>query len=170
MAMKLHLGALEPGRNPVDERLSPERIGLDHDAVAGDVRVTGAVTWREDHAQVRLAVETPGRFVCDRCAEPFSRTIEADVHVVVLMEDPVPGDEDEDGVIYAGPVATVVDLSREISEAVLLAIPMRRLCRPDCRGLCPICYMNLNEATCEHAAADGGSDRDEGDPETDSQR
>jgi uncharacterized protein len=35
-------------------------------------------------------------------------------------------------------------------EYILLEIPISPLCRPDCKGLCPICGNNLNEDTCHH--------------------
>jgi uncharacterized protein len=35
-----------------------------------------------------------------------------------------------------------------IREQLHLVIPMKRLCRDDCRGLCPRCGTNRNEKTC----------------------
>jgi uncharacterized protein len=46
----------------------------------------------------------------------------------------------EDGYIDLGP------LLRDLS---LLEIPVQSFCRPDCRGLCPECGQNLNEALCQ---------------------
>ena len=41
-----------------------------------------------------------------------------------------------------------VDLSPEVRDELLLALPMRLLCREDCKGLCPRCRKNWNEGTC----------------------
>jgi uncharacterized protein len=41
-----------------------------------------------------------------------------------------------------------VDLTPQIREDILLALPQRALCRPECRGLCPACGENLNERKC----------------------
>ena len=30
--------------------------------------------------------------------------------------------------------------------------PFVVLCKPDCKGLCPVCGANLNEGDCEHVA------------------
>jgi uncharacterized protein len=46
----------------------------------------------------------------------------------------------DDGMIDLGP------LVRELS---LLGIPIKVLCRPDCRGLCQECGQNLNEGDCD---------------------
>ena len=33
-------------------------------------------------------------------------------------------------------------------EQFYLALPMKPLCREDCRGLCPVCGINRNRETC----------------------
>lgn len=42
----------------------------------------------------------------------------------------------------------ILDVSEEVRQAVLLEIPSRSLCRPDCRGLCALCGKNLNLGPC----------------------
>lgn len=51
-----------------------------------------------------------------------------------------------------------VDFAPLVREDMLLSMPMRQLCRPDCKGLCPICGQNWNEAPCgcEPDAGAGG--------------
>ena len=41
-----------------------------------------------------------------------------------------------------------IDISEEVRQAVLLELPSRSLCRPDCRGLCAACGKNLNLGPC----------------------
>ena len=40
------------------------------------------------------------------------------------------------------------DLTANLREDILLALPQKPLCQPGCRGLCPNCGEDLNEATC----------------------
>ena len=47
--------------------------------------------------------------------------------------------------------------NQRLWEEFSLALPVKPLCRPDCRGLCPECGKNLNEGAC-------GCSRDSGDP------
>ena len=37
-----------------------------------------------------------------------------------------------------------LDLGEMVREQFFLAVPLRRLCREDCRGLCPTCGANRN--------------------------
>ena len=46
-----------------------------------------------------------------------------------------------------------IDLGQLIHEQFQLALPMKPLCRSDCRGLCAVCGGNLNTAVCACAVA-----------------
>ena len=48
------------------------------------------------------------------------------------------------------PESGIIDLNPVLREYILLEIPISPLCRPDCKGLCPICGNNFNESTCNH--------------------
>lgn len=51
--------------------------------------------------------------------------------------------------IYHEKVAEeIVDITDEIREEILLALPSRFKCKEDCRGLCPGCGADLNEEKC----------------------
>jgi uncharacterized protein len=41
-----------------------------------------------------------------------------------------------------------IDLNELLREQCYLALPMKPLCRDDCKGLCPQCGMNWNTGTC----------------------
>lgn len=43
-----------------------------------------------------------------------------------------------------------IDLEPLVREYMLLEVPLNPLCKPDCKGLCPICGENLNEKICNH--------------------
>ena len=46
----------------------------------------------------------------------------------------------------------IVDLGEPINDAVVMDTPFVVLCKPDCRGLCPVCGANLNVEQCDCAA------------------
>ena len=61
----------------------------------------------------------------------------------VFARQPDPNDPDQ----YAFEGYTV-DLSEAVKDALVLQLPMRFLCKEDCRGLCPKCGVNLNTGSC----------------------
>lgn len=79
---------------------------------------------------------------CDRCLEKFGRKIEEDVHFILKKE--FEGDE-LDIIRFDDLTCNITDYIRDI---VLTSIPMKRLCRKDCRGLCERCGRNLNKGAC----------------------
>ena len=46
-----------------------------------------------------------------------------------------------------------IDLAPLVCEYFLLEVPIRTLCKPDCRGLCVVCGIDLNTSSCEHEQA-----------------
>jgi uncharacterized protein len=50
-----------------------------------------------------------------------------------------------------------VELGPIIEEHIVLSLPMKPLCRDDCKGLCPRCGSNLNESSCSCSEKDTAS-------------
>jgi uncharacterized protein len=61
-----------------------------------------------------------------------------------------------DAVTEAGllvPETGKINLAPILREEMLLATPIRPLCRPDCKGLCLVCGENLNDSPHSHDEA-----------------
>lgn len=80
---------------------------------------------------------------CGRCLAPVARafSIEIDLSVVTATTE-----SDEDVILAEG---QKIDLGTFVTETVLLNLPLRLLCREDCKGLCPKCGKDLNTGACE---------------------
>ena len=77
---------------------------------------------------------------CRRCLGPVSGAIQADVSELFVPEP-------EEGEAY--PIlGDHIDLEPLAREAIVLALPLVPLCRPDCKGLCPNCGADLNAGPC----------------------
>jgi uncharacterized protein len=50
-----------------------------------------------------------------------------------------------------------VDFAPLVREDMLLSVPIRVTCRPDCKGLCPACGENRNETDCGHSNRESDS-------------
>ncbi len=71
--------------------------------------------------------------VCSRCGGDFDFTVtEPDFTVSVETDDKT----------------EYVDLTDEVRQSIILALPTYPVCRPDCLGACPSCGKNLNEGPC----------------------
>ncbi|HOW28845.1 MAG TPA: DUF177 domain-containing protein [Elusimicrobiota bacterium] len=93
-----------------------------------------AVEWKADAFDDEVMVTgTAGTEVVTHCARCLA---DYRFHLQVRFEDHVPLTEPQ------------VDLIEEIRQALLLALPMKPLCRGECAGLCPHCGKNLNTEKC----------------------
>jgi len=85
---------------------------------------------------------------CRRCLEPVSVTVEEELDLLFSPVDET-ADLDDDTVRPLPEGAGDLDLGGAIREEVLLSQSLLAVCRPDCRGLCPQCGINLNEDRCD---------------------
>lgn len=91
---------------------------------------------------------------CDRCLDPAEFDVAAEVDEYYLFHEPEhPAEDEEEGPDYSlvSPDRTL-DLTEALNSALVMETPFVVLCRPDCKGLCPVCGANLNHGDCGHAA------------------
>lgn len=134
--MRLDLGPLD--RLPA-ERVFAVEGDLEQMTVGGEaVEFTAPVTARGRVERVRGGalvtgeVDAPVRLRCGRCLDLFDTTLTAPLEIVLRGPS---ADPDEDSVPYQ----EQLDLTGPVEEAIVLELPVRALCRPDCQGLCPRC-------------------------------
>ena len=83
---------------------------------------------------------------CDRCFELTTQEHKLDLFHTVVRE--LSDEEDNDGEFVLAPDDTL-DLDELLTEDLLLDVPSKFLCSPDCKGLCPSCGKNLNHGDCD---------------------
>jgi len=105
--------------------------------IAGQaVNQSGIVTLRGS-MQVHLKLQ------CDRCAEAME--YKADVPFAHTMVTTRESEESDELILVEN---FHYDPEPLLWEDIVLAMPPKMLCRPDCKGLCLHCGRNLNEGAC----------------------
>ena len=135
----------------------------------GPLAVQGRAEVIEEHrgprdviSDIRIRSTYRGDFEvpCARCLDPVGHEVEGQFDLIFRPLGADAGDSDRaisasDTEIgyYQGGGLSLEDVLRE---QVLLSLPVRTLCREDCKGLCPRCGRDLNSesCTCETAATD----------------
>jgi uncharacterized protein len=102
--------------------------------------------------RLKGGLSTRLQVACARCLEPVEHDLSRKFDLLYRPQGSDAGHEelsvtDAEAEIgyYKGDGLELDDVLRE---QVLLAVPLKSLCREDCRGLCPHCGKNLNEAQC----------------------
>lgn len=103
------------------------------------------------HNQLVLDTELNlnAHFICDRCNEEFNTQLKSNYKIVYLFGQNPIHENDALNVVYLPLDASEITLDKEIRDYALLAIPMKKLCIEDCKGLCTECGKNLNVGSCD---------------------
>jgi uncharacterized protein len=94
--------------------------------------------------------------LCARCLEPVHNTVSEKFDLLYRPlgvdarseEASISEAETEIG-YYQGEGLLLEDV---LKEQLLLALPVKQVCRPNCKGLCPQCGKNLNAESCDCAS------------------
>lgn len=116
-------------------------------------RVKGSVTLTHINkgvlAQGNLVSYMNG--ICSRCLAPVQQQVEFDLEEEFLptidVDSGLPAAPSED--TFSIDVRHNIELSEALYQNTLLAMPMKVLCKSDCRGICSTCGRNLNAGPCQ---------------------
>jgi uncharacterized protein len=151
--MILDLTHLRQGESTLSRRYDPAAF----DGRSSQFRVVAPVALEakvhKDKTRFRLvgSLTATLQLACSRCVEAFDLPVAASFDVRYLPQSENTGDErevEEDDLSDAFYRDEQIDLGQLIEEQFYLALPMKPLCRDDCKGLCASCGANLNEETC----------------------
>ena len=106
------------------------------------------------HVRGHLTLKTFGP--CSRCLADTPLLVDQELDLFFLPESENHSEyDDEEGAeiqdrdlvvtFYKG---DTLDLESVVREQILLAQPMKRLCREDCKGVCPTCGADRNRVEC----------------------
>ena len=110
------------------------------------IKVKAAVKNRAGVVSLAINAELDYSAPCDRCGEetitPLSYSFD---HILVVSLE----SEDDDDCDHIEIPDYILDLDELVTADILLELPVKFLCREDCKGLCPQCGENLNYGECD---------------------
>lgn len=117
--------------------------------IEGEVRLSR--TGRSILARAHLTTAIDG--YCSRCLQPVVAPIDVEIEEEALpsidIDTGLPLNREDEPHALLLDKHHELDLGEPVREAIALAEPISLLCRPDCRGLCLVCGVDLNDIT-EH--------------------
>ena len=142
----LKVRGLAQGENPIS--LNFDASLLDFPGFSGKGILTGTLKRSGDRLDMQADASAEGEFECTRCAEPFHDSIAAPLRLQFVPPSLAQEEGDPNVHTYDPVGASEIDILPDIRDALILAIPMIHLCRPNCKGLCPVCGKNWNREEC----------------------
>jgi uncharacterized protein len=137
----------------------PHDVGDEGEAYRIAAPVDVALEIHKDKDQFRLVgrVRTELELACSRCLDPFRLPV--DVPFDIRFLPAAQADAEDEREVAEEDLETAyyrddrIDVNEVLREQFYLALPMKPLCREECRGLCPQCGTNLNTGACGCAPA-----------------
>lgn len=120
------------------------KIKID-DLLLIDLRSVVRVSRTREGLLIQAEGEAQVKTTCVRCLEEFYLPIKFDFEE--LYQFPSRYREETDLLL---PMDGYIDLQSLYREYLILAMPIKPVCSPECKGLCAICGVNLNKEICEH--------------------
>ena len=147
--LRLNVGYLynKPIGTVRDVPIDFEKIQLD-DLLLQDLITLVRISRTREGLLLQVSGEAKIETSCVRCLDSFYLPVE--MAFEELYEFPSRYREETDLLL---PEDGYINLQPLYREYLILSMPIKRLCSPDCKGLCEICGVNLNESDCEHQPA-----------------
>ncbi len=148
MSMQIKFTNYKEGLHKFVFETDVEELGL-KDKFVGNVLLNCEMDKSSTQIVLNCNLKIAAKQVCDRCTAESEELIETDfksIYFLTSNRDNV--DEDESGIHYLTSDDDKIDLSDDTVENALLTVPMKVLCKEDCKGLCSICGINKNEKEC----------------------
>jgi uncharacterized protein len=129
-----------PGRRRLERLEAPVSWGVELSSVDPGVPLTGELALDGVGASVYVTGRFGGTVVhtCHRCTTQWSEDITIEIGELI-------GKDDDTDYRLDGEVA---DTEPVLRDALMLALPLSPICRPDCLGLCASCGADLNTGAC----------------------
>ena len=152
--LSLNLARIRTAEERYEQVYAPGALPADESFRVAEP-VSLAFDIHKDKDQFRLVgtVRTTLELQCGRCLEPFLWPVDAsfDLRYQPHTHNTGEGEREieEDDLTTAFYENEEIDLGQLMREQFYLALPMKPLCREECRGLCPNCGANLNRTPCD---------------------
>ncbi len=127
----------------VDFSLSLDDCEFVDPSVSGVVSAHGEVTNHSGVIVLAGEIIPSLRAVCGRCGTEFDYN--TPLKLSAKITDKLANEDEEEFVLLTDHQLDVEELVRS---SLILELPSRFLCREDCKGLCPKCGCDLNNAQC----------------------
>jgi uncharacterized protein len=152
--LSLNLATIRSAHERIEQVYDPAQLGGDGDnfSVVAPITLATDVFKDKDHFRLAGSVSATLELSCSRCLEPFPWPVDASFDLRFQPKEQNVGEGEleieENDLSTAFYEDQTIDLGQLMREQFYLSLPMKPLCRTDCKGLCPSCGTNFNRGTC----------------------
>jgi uncharacterized protein len=150
--LEWNVSSLKPGKNKYHFSVKPEELGISEELIKENIECDIVLFKKGSEITLTGSAKFSLTLQCSRCLEEFTTHEEENLSAHFVRRETYPNNQKEklleSDIIVEYYDRDIIDLTQIIYDAINLSIPMKPLCKEDCKGLCPICGTNLNKETC----------------------
>ncbi len=144
--MKIKISNLSDGIHNFNFEEPAVDAGLE-EPFFGNISVNVELNKMHNQIVINTKLSLQTEFDCDRCTKNYKSTLTNSYKMVYLLGTK-PEDTEAISLTYLPADADKIILDNDVRDYAMLAIPMKKLCKEDCKGLCVKCGKDLNEGDC----------------------
>lgn len=145
--MKIRISQLSSGLHEYHFSSKPSDVGLEEN-FQKDVNVDVVLDKTQRQIFLKVDIHTSGHFPCDRCLEDFVQPIVSYYNMLYVMDAQDADKNPVDEIQIISPETTYIELTEDVRQIVILSIPLKLICKDECKGLCSQCGANWNYKSC----------------------
>jgi len=146
--MKIRLNSLKEGLQILSYTLKKSELNLTDKCFSRQTFVTLSVNRGYSEISINGKIQTIAELECDRCLSFYQQDLNSSFKIILSQVDLSIMNSNEN-IIPISSNTNEVDITSPIRDTLILSVPMKKLCRKDCKGLCPKCGVNLNIEKCK---------------------
>jgi uncharacterized protein len=108
----------------------------------GPCEVSGVISSDSDMLILSAKIKANLEMICPRCLDTFIYPIDIDIEERFTTNRST---EDDEAIVV---MDDVLDINEIVETSIISTLPIKRVCKDDCKGLCQECGCNLNYNTC----------------------
>ncbi len=103
--------------------------------------VQGNISSKENILLLNINIKVNLEMNCSRCLDTFIYPIDIDIEERFTNDS-----ESQDEAIVV--IDDVLDINEVVETSIISTLPIKRICKTECKGLCQTCGCNLNHSSC----------------------
>ncbi|WP_368487677.1 DUF177 domain-containing protein [Clostridium sp. BJN0013] len=118
--------------------------GIEYIELLQPISFVGILSKVENDFTLKGEIQGILELSCSRCIEKFP--YELNITIVEKLTNVYKEDEDDEIIFIED---NVIDITQIIQNNIILSLPIKKLCKQNCKGLCQQCGTNLNKFKCQ---------------------
>lgn len=139
MAIKINIGSLNDGGQILELKTDSKELGIDEGVLDGEATLRLELFKTVHQLDIKAGISGKLKLVCDRCLEDFKSDFNTEFELVYVQKASREEEINEDYIRTYSPHMKSVDITEDIKESIILAVPMRKIPSEKPDGSCSWC-------------------------------